>query len=109
MTNVTLQFDRKDLEFKDEEGVSTATINVYARITSMSRRVVNVFEDVDHDRSPDSAARRSDGASAIYQKSIPLAPGNYRLNVVAKDVVSGNMNNYEVALRVPYFDDEELG
>jgi hypothetical protein len=30
------------------------------------------------------------------------------LNVVAKDVVSGNMNNYELALNVPHFDDEKL-
>jgi hypothetical protein len=30
------------------------------------------------------------------------------LNVVAKDTISGNMNNYEVALNVPHFDDEKL-
>jgi len=34
-----LQFQRKDT-------ISTATVNIYARITSLSRRVVNVFEDV---------------------------------------------------------------
>jgi hypothetical protein len=33
----------------------------------------------------------------------------YRLNVVAKDIVGNNMNNYEVALNVPRFDDEKLG
>ena len=32
----------------------------------------------------------------------------YRLNIVAKDVVGGNMNNYEVALNVPHFDAEKL-
>jgi hypothetical protein len=32
----------------------------------------------------------------------------YRLNVVAKDIVSGNMNNYEMALQVPHFDEEKL-
>jgi hypothetical protein len=31
------------------------------------------------------------------------------LNVVAKDNVGGNMNNYEMALHVPYFDDDEFG
>jgi len=45
---------------------------------------------------------------SLYQKSIPLAPGTYRLNVVAKDVVGGNMNNYEVALTVPRLDPEKL-
>jgi hypothetical protein len=46
--------------------------------------------------------------SSIYQASVPLAPGLYRLNVVAKDTISGNMNNYEVALNVPHYDDEKL-
>ena len=32
----------------------------------------------------------------------------YRLNVVAKDVVSGNLNNYEMALTVPHFNEEKL-
>jgi hypothetical protein len=45
---------------------------------------------------------------SVYQKSVPLAPGMYRLNVVAKDIVSGNMNNYEMALQVPHFEEEKL-
>ena len=32
----------------------------------------------------------------------------YRLNVVVKDIVGGNMNNYELALNVPHFDPEKL-
>ena len=108
MTNVTLQFDRKDLQFEDKEGVSRATINVYARITSMARRVVNVFEDVITTEVPTQLLGQAVDSSAIYQKSVPLPPGVYRLNVVAKDVVSGNMNNYEMALRVPAYDDEAL-
>ena len=109
MTNITLQFDRQDLEFEDADGVSRATINVYARITSMARRVVNVFEDVITTEVPTPLLGEVMGTSAIYQKSVPLPPGNYRLNIVAKDVVSGNMNNYEAALRVPLWEEEELG
>ena len=39
---------------------------------------------------------------------MPLPPGTYRLNVVAKDITGGNMNNYEMALNVPHFDEEKL-
>ncbi|MDQ6759877.1 MAG: GWxTD domain-containing protein, partial [Acidobacteriota bacterium] len=46
--------------------------------------------------------------SSIYQKSVPLAPGLYRLNVVAKDVIGGNMTSYEMALNVPHFSEEKL-
>ncbi len=44
---------------------------------------------------------------SIYQKTVPLQPGTYRLNVVAKDIVAGNMNNYEVAITVPRLDPDK--
>lgn len=108
MTNITLQFNRKDLQFKQNGPVSQGVVNIYARITSMARRVVNVFEDVvTVDLATDMLQEGSKGAS-IYQKSVPLAPGKYRLNVVAKDVVGGNMNNYEMSLDVPRMEDDKL-
>ena len=43
-TNVTLQFDRRDLQFQQKDSLARATINLYGRISTMSRRVVSVFE-----------------------------------------------------------------
>lgn len=108
MTNITLQFDRRELQFQDKEGISRATVNIYARITSMGRRVVNVFEDVVSIEVPTAQLGEAVKGVSVYQKSVPLPPGMYRLNVVAKDIVAGNMNNYEMALGVPHFDDEKL-
>ena len=34
LSNITIQFERKDLQFKQKDGVSTATVNIYGRITS---------------------------------------------------------------------------
>ena len=108
MSNITLQFDRRDLQFQDKEGISKAVVNLYARVTSMSRRVVNVFEDVVSIEVPTQQLGEAVKGVSVYQKSIPLPPGMYRLNVVAKDLISSNMNNYEMALNVPHFDDEKL-
>ena len=109
LTNITLQYDKKDLQFQQKEGVAKAIINIYARITSMSRRVVNVFEDVVTVECPAELLAQAAKGASIYQKSVPLAPGTYRLNVVSKDVVGGNMNNYETALHVPRYDESKLG
>jgi GWxTD domain-containing protein len=104
--NITMQWDRKDLQFKDKDGMATATINVYGRITTMSRRTANWFEEpISISISQDMLQQAINGES-IYQKTIPLPPGRYRLNIVAKDVVGGNMTDYEQALDVPRFDDE---
>lgn len=105
---ITIQFDRKDLQFQQKDAVSRATVNIYARISSLSRRPVNVFEDVVTVEVPtDLLSKAMDGAS-VYQKSVPLAPGMYRLNVVAKDIVGGNTNSYEMALNVPHFSEDKL-
>src|SRR5579884_2301602 len=80
LTPITIQFERKDLNFQAKDGVSKATVNIYGRITSMSRRVINVFEDVVAVEVPtDLLAKAAQGAS-IYQKAVPLPPGMYRLN-----------------------------
>jgi len=108
MSSVTLQFNRKDLQFKQQDGIAKANVNIYARISSMSRRVVNVFEDVVGIEVPaDMLAQATEGVS-VYNKSVPLAPGMYRLNIVAKDIVGGNMNNYEMALNVPRMEEDKL-
>ena len=106
---VTIQFERKDLQFKQEANLSKALVNIYARVTTMTRRVANVFEHPVSIEVPTEMLAEASKGKAIYQNAIPLAPGRYRLNVVSKDVIGGNMNNYEVALDVPRFDDEKLG
>ena len=109
LSNITIQFERKDLQFKEKDGVSTALVNLYARITSMSRRPVNWFEDTVGVDVPNTMLQQAVNGQSIYQKTVPLQPGRYRLNVVAKDVVGGNMSTFEMALDVPRFDDDKLG
>jgi hypothetical protein len=75
----------------------------------MSRRVVNVFEDVVTTEVPSDLLEAASKGSSVYQKSIPLPPGTYRINIVAKDIYGGNMNNYEMALNVPRLEDDVFG
>jgi GWxTD domain-containing protein len=109
LSNITIQFDRKDLQFRQKGGVSEASVNIYARITSMSRRPVNWFEDVISVDVPTDLLQQAVKGSSIYQKTVPLQPGRYRLNVAAKDVVGGNTTSYEMALEVPRLEDDKLG
>ena len=108
-TNVTIQLEKKDLQFQDKDGIAKSAVNIYARITSMSRRVVNVFEDVVTMEVPSDMLEAASKGASVYQKSIPLPPGTYRINIVAKDVYGGNMNNYEMALNVPRLEDDVFG
>src|SRR5271165_2781842 len=108
LTTVTIEFQRRDLQFQQKDNISKATVNIFGRITSITGRVVNTFEDpVSIEVPADMLQKALDGVS-IYQKEIPLAPGTYRLNIVCKDVTGGNMTSYPMALNVPHFDDEKL-
>ncbi|MEK7404421.1 MAG: GWxTD domain-containing protein [Acidobacteriota bacterium] len=108
LTPITIQLENKDLQFQNKDGLQRATVNIYARVTSMARRPVNIFEDVVTVESAPELLETMTKRSSVYQKTVPLAPGTYRLNVVVKDVVGGAMNNYELALRVPHFEEEKL-
>jgi GWxTD domain-containing protein len=109
MTYVTIQMNKADLQFKTTDNIAKAMVNIYARITSMTRRPVNIWETPVVIETPAQMLAEASKGKAIYQNAVPLPPGTYRVNVVAKDVVGGNMNNYEMAITVPRFEDERLG
>jgi GWxTD domain-containing protein len=108
LTFVTLQFDNKDLQFHAKDGVQKAAINIFGKVSTMTRRIVTNFEDTVEVTSPPEYLQQTAQRKSVYNKGVPLAPGTYRLNVVAKDVVGGNLNSYEVALVVPRMDNEKL-
>jgi GWxTD domain-containing protein len=110
LTQITIQFDTKDMQFKDKENSSTATVNIYGRISTLARRPLAPFEDVVSVTQPTEMLQAMLEASPhqIYQKTIPLQPGPYRLNIAAKDLVGGNTGTYEVAIHVPRMDDDTL-
>jgi len=108
LTTVTILIDRKDLQFTQKDNVAKSTVNIFGRITSIAGRVVTTFEDPAVIEVPANMLSKAIEGSEIYQKAIPLAPGMYRLNVVCKDIVGGNMTTYPMALNVPHFDEEKL-
>lgn len=109
LTSVTVLFKNNDLNYATKDKISKATINLYGRVTSLTRRRVNWFEDTVSSEMPAEMLQKAMNGSQIYSKTIPLAPGTYRLNIVAKDVVGNTMNNFEMALNVPHYDEDQLG
>jgi GWxTD domain-containing protein len=103
-----VQFERKDLQFKQREGLSEAAVNILFRITNMTRRPVNTFDDTVSVPVPTELLQQAVQGASIYSKVLPMAPGRYRLSVAAKDVIGGNMTTYEAALDVPQLEDERI-
>jgi GWxTD domain-containing protein len=105
---ITVQIPVRQLSFQQKDGVDSATMDIFARITSLGGRVIQTFEDTLRADYPDSLLQQSLSTSRIYQKAVPLSPGLYRLDIVIKDVNSGNVGVVNARLAVPRFADDEL-
>ena len=108
LANITVQFENRDLQFQAKDGIQRSVVNLFGRISTMTRRPVTTFEKPLEIDAPNDMLQKYAQQRSIYQQSVPLAPGRYRLNIVAKDTVAGNMNNFELALDVPHFEEEKL-
>jgi len=105
---VTVQVPNNQLQFKNKEGVYTAELNIFGRVSTLTGRIVQTFEDPLTRDYPETLYKQSMKQSSIYQKSLPLRPGLYRLDVVIKDVNSGNVGAVNTRLAVPRYEDEKL-
>ena len=105
---ITVQLRNRDLSYKSNHGLESAVLDVYGRITDVGGRVVQTFDDVITRDLPESLFPSSKETSSIYQKSVPLRSGLYRLDIVIKDTQSGNVGMLGTALRVPRFEQDKL-
>jgi GWxTD domain-containing protein len=105
---ITVQIPVAQLNFLEKDGVDSASMDLFARITSLSGRIVQTFEDTLRADFPSALLKQSANTSRIYQKAVPLSPGLYELDIVIKDVNSGNVGVVDTRLAVPRFQDDQL-
>jgi GWxTD domain-containing protein len=105
---ITVQLPNNQLQFKDKDGVYTAELNIFGRVSTLTGRIVQTFEDPLTRDYPESLYKLSQRQSSVYQKALPLRPGLYRLDIVIKDVNSGNVGAVNSRLAVPRYEDDKL-
>ena len=110
LTPITMLLQNKDLAFQEQQGIHRAMIHVYGKITGVNGRVApgGVFEDTISQDIPDALFKQLLEGAAIHQKIIPLRPGLYKLDLVLKDINSGNVGTVSQRLQVPRFPDDKL-
>src|SRR5947208_4982335 len=105
---VTIQIPNSQLSFQSKDGIHSATMNIFGRVSTLTGRVVQTFEDPVSKDFPDSLFQQSLKLQSIYQKAIPLRPGLYRLDLVIKDVQNRNIGVVNSRLQVPRYEDDKL-
>jgi GWxTD domain-containing protein len=104
----TVQADNNQLSFKDVGGLNQAQMNIFGRITAVSGKRSGIFED-----SVTTSATRAELAElkdrkSVYQKAVALTPGTYKVDVVVRDVDTGNRGIRNIGFTVPRYDEKKL-
>ena len=108
LTPITVQVADRDMEFQNKDGVMHAVLDIYARISTPSGRVVNTIEEGAVTDMPQHDYQTNLNRKTVWQKVLPLKPGLYKLTVVVKDDLSGHTGDMELGLHVPRYDDDSL-
>jgi GWxTD domain-containing protein len=108
ITAFTIQTNNKELSFADVGGLQQATLNIFGRVTAVSGRRSGIFEDSVSATTTAEELASSRVHKSIYQKAIALEPGTYRVDVVVRDVKTGNKGIKNVGFVVPRYDDKKL-
>lgn len=108
LTPITIRLRHQDLTFQNQDGVERARVNIFGRISTITGRVVEVFEDVISQDVPASLMKEALERDSLYQKSLNLRSGRYKLELVLKDIHSGNIGTQYYGMVIPHFPDDSL-
>jgi GWxTD domain-containing protein len=110
MVPITLQIRNRDITFVTKEGVSRGVVNILVRVTTITGKTVQTFEDTVEVNQPAELLEKSLDRQSVYWKAVPLMPGLYRLDIAIKDVNNpDHMGIYGRGIEVPVYHDEKLG
>src|SRR2546425_8225625 len=105
---VTIQVKNRDVTFLNKDGVQRGTINIFGRVTTLTGKIAQTFEDTVQMDIPAELLPRETENSHIYWKALPLRPGRYRFDIVVKDVNGDRVGTWSKGVQVPEFADDRL-
>ncbi|HEY8459967.1 MAG TPA: GWxTD domain-containing protein [Blastocatellia bacterium] len=108
LTSFTVQMSNEDLVYKEVGGLPQAAINIYAKITNVSGRRAGLFEDVVTSSFTPEALAIGVQQKSAYEKNVVLPPGNYKIDLVVRDVNSGKTGVLKQGFTVPKYEEEKL-
>ena len=104
----TIQTDNKELLFKNVGGLEQAKLNVFGRITAVSGKRSGIFEDSVTTSATSVELADLRDKKSVYQKAVALTPGTYKVDVVVRDVETGNRGLVNMGFTVPRYDEKKL-
>jgi GWxTD domain-containing protein len=105
---ITIQMKYRDITFANKEGVQRGTVNIFGRVTTLTGKVVQTFEDTAQVDVPAELLPKTAENSSVYWKALPLRPGRYKIEVAVKDVNGDRKGLWSRGIMVPEYSDDKL-
>jgi GWxTD domain-containing protein len=105
---VTVQIKNRDVTFVNKDGVQRGTVNIFGRVSTLTGRIAQTFEDTVQVDVPAELLPKVTENSSVYWKALPLKPGRYRFDVVVKDVNGDRVGSWSRGIQVPDYADDKL-
>jgi GWxTD domain-containing protein len=106
---ITLQIKNRDITFVTKQGVAKGVVNILGKVTTLTHKTVQTFEDTVEVQQPSELLQKSLDRQSIYWKALPLLPGLYRLDIAIKDVNNpDHIGLYGRGIEVPSYRAEKL-
>jgi GWxTD domain-containing protein len=105
---VTIQMKNRDITFVNKDGVQRGTVNIFGRVTTLTGKIVQTFEDTVQVDVPAELLPRTAENASVYWKALPLRPGRYKFDIAVKDVNGDRKGVWSRGVMVPEFSDDKL-
>jgi len=105
---ITVQMKYRDITFVNKDGVQLGTVNIFGRVSTLTDKVVQTFEDTAQVDVPAELLPREAENSSVYWKALPLRPGRYKIEIAVKDVNGDRKGLWSRGIMVPEFSDDKL-
>jgi len=105
---ITIQMQYRDITFANKDGVQRGTVNIFGRVTTLTGKIVQTFEDTAQIDVPAELLPRTAENSSVYWKALPLRPGRYKVEIAVKDVNGDRKGLWSRGIVVPEFSDDKL-
>jgi len=105
---ITIQMKYRDITFANKDGVQRGTVNIFGRVSTLTGRIVQTFEDTAQVDVPAELLPRTAENSSVYWKALPLRPGRYKIEIAVKDVNGDRKGLWSRGIVVPEYSDDKL-
>ncbi len=107
---VTVQIKNRDITFQNKDGVERGTVNIFGRVTTLTGKIAQTFEDTVQVDVPAELLPKTAQNASVYWKALPLriAQNRYKLDIVVKDVNGDRTGTWSRSIQIPDFSDDRL-